>query len=126
LRAACAAARRFSLIDPRRSALDNASGTRAQTASPMCFDDFDVYRPSAAWYAHDPYGMHGLGHAARVLVWTDVIGGWLHAHGQHVDLEVTRWSATLHELRRLDDGRDFGHGERAADWVNDNGTTVLT
>jgi hypothetical protein len=28
----------------------------------------DLYQPSAEWYLHDATGIHGLGHAARVLV----------------------------------------------------------
>ncbi len=81
---------------------------------------FDAYRPSPEWFTHKPFGIHGLGHAARVLVWADLIGRQLQAGGTPLDLEAVRWAAALHDVGRLSDGIDRGHGERSADWAAAN------
>lgn len=80
----------------------------------------DAYKPSTEWYLQAPSGIHGLAHAARVLVWADFVGRWMVEHGEALDLEVVRWAATLHDIRRMDDGRDLPHGERAAHWIHRN------
>lgn len=85
----------------------------------------DDYRPSVKWYLQSPFGIHGLGHAARVLFWADRIGNWMISRGLPVDLEAVRWAAALHDVRRIDDGGDFYHGQRAADWIRDGNPTVL-
>jgi hypothetical protein len=77
----------------------------------------DPFRPQPAWYRHDPYGIHGLAHAARVLVWVEQVGRAMAAAGEPVDMTVARWAAAVHDVGRLDDGRDSGHGERSAEWV---------
>jgi uncharacterized protein len=82
--------------------------------------DLTKYRPSPSWFAHSPYGIHGIGHAARVLVWADLIGRQLQAGGIPLSLEAVRWAAVLHDVARLSDGWDRGHGARSADWVAKN------
>src|SRR5258707_9143467 len=78
----------------------------------------DKYQPQADWYLHYSWsGMHGIDHAARVLVWADQIGQWMNEHGTPVDLEVVRWAAALHDVRRENDSDDLQHGERAATWI---------
>jgi uncharacterized protein len=84
----------------------------------------DAYKPRREWYLHDPAGIHGLGHAARVLVWANIVATWMREQGGTVDVEVVRWAATLHDVRRLDDGKDPLHGERAAEWVRANSDTL--
>lgn len=37
--------------------------------------------------------------------------------GASLDLEAVRWAAVLHDVGRLSDGADRGHGSRSADWV---------
>jgi uncharacterized protein len=44
--------------------------------------------------------------------------------GTPLDLEVVRWSAVLHDVRRESDGGDYEHGERAAQWIKANATTL--
>jgi hypothetical protein len=81
---------------------------------------FDRYRPQPGWYRHNPYGIHGLGHAARVLIWAEQVAEALQAEGTPVEMEVVRWAAAVHDVGRIDDGRDRGHGERSALWVLEN------
>jgi hypothetical protein len=83
-------------------------------------DDLIKYRPSPSWFAHSPYGIHGIGHAARVLVWANLIGQQLRTSGVDLSLEAVRWAAVLHDVARLSDGWDKGHGARSADWVAEN------
>jgi hypothetical protein len=89
-------------------------------------DHLDAYRPQPSWFAHNPYGIHGIGHAARVLVWADLIGRRLQACDISLDLEAVRWAAVLHDVGRLSDGIDRGHGSRSATWVKDNRGSLLT
>lgn len=77
----------------------------------------DVYRPHSTWNLRNPNGIHGLGHAARVLVWADQIGQAMLQQGTPLDLEAVRWAAVLHDVRRVDDGRDGPHGPRSAEWL---------
>jgi uncharacterized protein len=77
----------------------------------------DAYRPHSSWYLHNAHGIHGLGHAARVLLWADQIAQALLQEGTWLDLEAVRWAAALHDVGRVDDGRDRPHGQRTADWI---------
>jgi hypothetical protein len=63
--------------------------------------ELDAYRMSNEYYLYDPFGIHGLGHASRVLVWANLIGHWMRRQNVEVDLEVIRWAATLHDIRRI-------------------------
>ncbi len=78
------------------------------------------YKPSPAWYLHNPFGIHGIGHAARVLIWSEKISRHLLRDGIRVDPEVVRWAAALHDVRRANDQMDLQHGERAAQWILEN------
>ena len=82
---------------------------------------WDHWRPAAVCYLHDAGGIHGLGHAGRVLVWASLIGGWMRQQGIAVDLDVVRWSAALHDVRRLHDGHDPLHGVRCGAWIRAGG-----
>ena len=53
----------------------------------------DRSRPRPEWFAHDPDGIHGIAHAARVLVWAEQVAAWMHDHGRPVDAEVVRCAA---------------------------------
>jgi hypothetical protein len=77
----------------------------------------DHYRPQPSWYRHNPYGIHGLGHAARVLVWAEQVGQDLAERGVAPDIEVIRWASAIHDVGRVDDWRDKPHGQRSADWA---------
>ena len=75
----------------------------------------DAYRPDRAWYLQDADGLHGLGHAARVLALANLIALHLVEQGVSCDLEAVRWAAALHDVRRVHDGDDPDHGRRGAD-----------
>lgn len=74
----------------------------------------DRYRPRREWFAHAPDGIHGIAHVARVLVWAEWLADALEAVGEGVDREVVRCAAVVHDVARVDDGRDPDHGRRAA------------
>src|SRR5688500_14120427 len=77
----------------------------------------DRFRPPNEWYLHDPNGIHGLGHTARVLVWTEHVADAIESSGLNLDREVVRCAAMVHDVRRWDDGKDPEHGARAAAWI---------
>lgn len=83
----------------------------------------DRYRPLPEWF-HDPKGIHGLGHVARVLVWGNRLAERLSGAGERIDLEVVRRAAQFHDVGRVDDGRDAEHGRRSAEWVQAHGATL--
>jgi HD superfamily phosphodiesterase len=87
--------------------------------------ELDRYRPKASWF-HDPHGIHGVAHAARVLVLANAIVDALSKDGVQVDTEVVRWAAVLHDVGRVDDGKDPEHGQRSADWLLDNPAVAST
>jgi len=60
-------------------------------------------------YALEPWGFHGLGHWARVLV-----NGLVLATETGADREVVALFALFHDSRRLNDSRDPDHGPRGA------------
>jgi len=74
----------------------------------------DFYEPLPAWYLYNPYDVYGIGHAARVLVWVNQIGQAMIGPDMYIDIEVARWAATPHDVRRIDDSQDLLHGQRAA------------
>jgi HD superfamily phosphodiesterase len=88
--------------------------------------ELDLYKPCQEWYARQEEigGIHGIGHAARVLVWADNIGRWLNANNQPVDLQAVRWAAILHDTQRWDDGTDPEHGKRSGAWLAKNHKTL--
>jgi hypothetical protein len=102
--------------------------TSAGPSAPVLGDEgegvaatLDRYRVSPACFLCDPGGVHGLAHGARVLVWANAIGNSMRADGEGVDLEVVRWAAVLHDVRRVSDGVDPEHGARAATWIRQDG-----
>ncbi len=68
--------------------------------------------PRREWFTMQPPSpLHGLGHSARVMVWTTVLAG------EGPLFEPALWAAACHDLRREDDGADPEHGFRAGAWV---------
>lgn len=61
-------------------------------------------------YVLHPFGLHGLGHWARVLE-----NGTRVAESSGGDVAVVQLFAVLHDARRHDDGHDPDHGPRGAD-----------
>lgn len=84
--------------------------------------ELDFYKPCAEWYARADHihDIHGIAHAARVLVWANQIANWLTAQGTAINLQAVRWAAALHDIRRYANGYDLEHGNRAAQWVKEN------
>lgn len=74
------------------------------------------YLPVADWFRHNPFGIHGVAHAARVLVWADHLAQTI-AGPSAIATEELRWAAACHDVGRVDDGIDPDHPVRAADWV---------
>ena len=59
--------------------------------------------------------IHTKGHSERVLLYALLIGERM-AENTKTDLCVLAHTAIFHDTRRLDDGLDTGHGERAASY----------
>lgn len=75
------------------------------------------FLPPKAWYARRPCGIHGVGHATRVLFWADVLAA---AQDRPVMLDELRWAAVCHDIGRENDGRDPEHGQRSGIWVREH------
>ncbi len=78
--------------------------------------DLEPYLPEPGWFRHNPGGIHGVGHVTRVLVWTARIVEDLVMPGA-IRCEELLWAAACHDVGRVDDGKDPGHGTRSASWV---------
>ncbi len=84
-----------------------------------------TFLPDEDWFAFRPHGIHGIPHVTRVLIWTSVIV----ARIGRIDALRWRelfWAAAVHDVARVDDGVDRGHGTRAARWVEEDLATVRT
>ncbi len=81
-----------------------------QRATAIVHKALAVVRPQ--FRLHLRHGIHGLPHWSRV---------WYHgrqlASEEGVDPAILAWFAFLHDSQRHDDGRDAGHGARAADFA---------
>lgn len=75
-----------------------------------------AFRPDASWFAHRPYGIHGLPHVTRVLVWSAVLAERIGEVGA-IRWRELFWAASVHDVARVDDGIDQEPGARAARWV---------
>lgn len=77
------------------------------------------YKPSVSWFLRPAgrWGIHGIGHMARVLVWQELLARLLISEGIALDHEALRWAAVTHDTQRATDGIDAAHGARAAQWV---------
>lgn len=73
-----------------------------------------------ARYRLDPGGIHGPAHWTRVAA----IGRRLAAATAGADAGVVAYFALLHDCRRLGEGRDTGHGVRAADYALSNAGVI--
>lgn len=78
--------------------------------------DLQPYLPDERWFRFAPRGIHGAPHTTRVLVWSEAIGDRLGNPGA-LHREELRWAAAVHDVGRIDDGVDRGHGERSAAWM---------
>ena len=82
----------------------------------MTISDLRPYLPDETWFRFAPRGIHGAPHTARVLVWTETIADAI-AGPNALRREELRWAAAVHDVGRMDDGIDRGHGARSAAWV---------
>lgn len=79
----------------------------------------EQYQPKEEWFIK-PKGIHGVGHAKRVLILQEVLAQLLCKEGLKLNQEALRWSAITHDLGRLNDDDDPIHGKRSAEWVTQN------
>lgn len=84
----------------------------------MAVRDLRPYVPAESWFRFNPRGIHGAPHTARVLVWADAIAVAIAAPDALRGREL-RWAAAVHDVGRIDDGIDPGHGGRSAAWAVD-------
>ncbi|NBV87434.1 MAG: hypothetical protein EBS01_14485 [Verrucomicrobia bacterium] len=73
-------------------------------------DEAAIIRTILESYALEPLGYHGVLHWARVLQ-----NGLRVAEINGADREVVTLFALFHDARRVNEGRDHGHGQRGGD-----------
>ena len=78
--------------------------------------DLDRFLPDEAWFRFRPRGIHAVPHTSRVLVWAAVLAERI-ARPEAIRREELLWAAAVHDVGRVDDGIDRGHGRRSAEWV---------
>ncbi|MBD3319400.1 hypothetical protein GF342_05845, partial [Candidatus Woesearchaeota archaeon] len=74
---------------------------------------FRDFEPLEEWFLHNPRGLHGITHEARVLILAELLGKKVHKNGKHVDMDVLRWTSMIHDTQRTHDGVCHEHGARA-------------
>lgn len=80
--------------------------------------DLRRYVADEAWFRFNPRGIHGVPHTTRVLVWAETLAEDL-VGPSGLRREELRWAAAVHDVGRIDDWIDPGHGARSAAWVID-------
>ncbi len=80
--------------------------------------DLTPYLPREEWFRVNPRGIHGAPHTTRVLVWAVALADAL-GRRDAIRREELLWAASVHDVGRVDDGIDPGHGSRSATWVRD-------
>lgn len=83
---------------------------------PTVAADLERYLPDEAWFRRAPRGIHGAPHTTRVLIWSAVLADVLASSGA-IQGEELLWAAAVHDVGRMDDGVDPGHGVRSAAWA---------
>ena len=76
------------------------------------------YLPKEEWFRFNPRGIHGAPHTTRVLVWAATIAEAL-GRQDAIRRDELLWAASVHDVGRVDDGIDAGHGTRSAGWVRE-------
>ncbi len=87
---------------------------------PLSVKQIQKFEPRKEWFLRNLDGLHGVGHEARVLIWTQLIALMEQEEGFAVDAAVLGWAAALHDTRRWNDGIDPQHGARAAAFIEAN------
>jgi uncharacterized protein len=77
------------------------------------------FLPEDSWFRSNPRGIHGTPHTTRVLIWANELIATISGPGALRDEEL-RWAAAVHDVGRINDGIDPGHGARSATWVRDH------
>jgi uncharacterized protein len=80
------------------------------------------YKPAESWFIEEKiaYGIHGIEHETRVLIWQEILSIYLAKQGNKVNQEALRWAAVTHDTQRKDHFFDVDHGKRSAEWVKNN------
>ena len=80
--------------------------------------------PKAEWFkatGHEK-SIHGQRHLARVLIYSVILGKLENLNKKQSDR--TQTAAALHDIGRVDDRTDPGHGEASGDWILENFQTL--
>ena len=83
------------------------------------------FETKQSWLRHDSR-LHGVGHMMRVFILQELICDQLEGQGVAVDRQATRWAASVHDVGRVDDGVDYEHGWRSAEWMKENLPPAMT
>jgi len=81
------------------------------------------YIPPINWFLEQKEidTIHGLRHLLRVAIYAVALCNKERLSTKKINAVI---SAILHDIRRLNDKEDIGHGERAAHWLLDNVASV--
>lgn len=76
------------------------------------------YLPEESWFHRAPWGIHGAVHTTRVLIWSAVLASMI-GSPTAIRRSSLLWAASVHDVMRIDDGKDREHGERSAVWAGE-------
>lgn len=104
-----------------------------ETISTLLNGDFptltllEQYRPQDSWFLHPESKIHEAGHLGRALVLQELLSRLQINQQKDVDLdhEALRRSTAIHDVRRIDDGRDLEHGTRTAAWMREHMSSIV-
>lgn len=85
----------------------------------MKLADLHPYLTDPMWFTREPFGIHGVGHVTCVLIRSARMADRI-AMPSAMRYEELLWAASTHDVGRLDDGVDLGHGTCSAGWISEH------
>lgn len=91
---------------------------------PLEIEKFRKFIPEKDWFLRSKHinSIHGINHVIREMLYSLLVRTYLKLDIAIEDLLV---AAAIHDLRRLNDNEDAGHGERAVEWFKKNNALFL-
>lgn len=99
--------------------------TRQLVISPISTFNGLEYLPKIDWFLNKElfYSLHGIRHISRVLIYSNVLTSYFNISTKVMN-ELCL-AVSLHDIRRINDKSDKGHGDRAALWFLENREEVF-
>ena len=93
--------------------------TVTSTFKPMEIEVFKSFIPKRGWFLRSEHvnSIHGINHIVREMLYSLLVKNVFKLDIANEDLLI---ATAIHDLRRINDNEDSGHGGRAVEWLSKN------